>query len=63
VLLDEERRPLRPAILWNDRRTQAECAEIERIVSAAGPADRGVRGEALRYAVPGSELRRAISRA
>jgi xylulokinase len=41
VLLDEERRPLRPAILWNDRRTQAECAEIERIVSAAGPADRG----------------------
>jgi xylulokinase len=32
VLLDEERRPLRPAILWNDQRTQAECAEIERIV-------------------------------
>jgi xylulokinase len=30
VLLDERLRPLRPAILWNDQRTAAECAEIER---------------------------------
>src|SRR5690242_2806990 len=32
VLLDGERRPLRPAILWNDVRTGAQCAEIERRV-------------------------------
>jgi xylulokinase len=29
VCLDERDRPLRPAILWNDQRTAAECAEIE----------------------------------
>jgi len=29
VLLDEKRDVLRPAILWNDQRTAAECAEIE----------------------------------
>ena len=29
VALDESRRPLRPAILWNDGRTQAQCEEIE----------------------------------
>ncbi|HEY2310453.1 MAG TPA: xylulokinase [Gaiellaceae bacterium] len=29
VVLDAERRVLRPAILWNDQRTAAECAEIE----------------------------------
>src|SRR5206468_6196122 len=29
VVLDEELRVLRPAILWNDQRTGAECAEIE----------------------------------
>ncbi|MEA2283985.1 MAG: xylulokinase [Solirubrobacteraceae bacterium] len=29
VTLDERDRPLRPAILWNDGRTQAECDEIE----------------------------------
>jgi xylulokinase len=29
VTLDEQRRVLRPAILWNDQRTGAECAEIE----------------------------------
>jgi xylulokinase len=28
VLLDAEDRPLRPAILWNDQRTGAECDEI-----------------------------------
>jgi len=29
VALDERGRVLRPAILWNDQRTAAECAEIE----------------------------------
>jgi xylulokinase len=29
VVLDEHGEPLRPAILWNDQRTAAECAEIE----------------------------------
>jgi xylulokinase len=29
VCLDERDRVLRPAILWNDQRTAAECAEIE----------------------------------
>jgi xylulokinase len=29
VVLDERERVLRPAILWNDQRTSAECAEIE----------------------------------
>jgi xylulokinase len=29
VCLDERGKPLRPAILWNDQRTSAECAEIE----------------------------------
>jgi xylulokinase len=32
VLLDAEGRVLRPAILWNDQRTAAECAEIEQRV-------------------------------
>jgi xylulokinase len=30
VTLDEADRVIRPAILWNDQRTAAECAEIER---------------------------------
>ena len=29
VVLDERDRVLRPAILWNDQRTETECAEIE----------------------------------
>ena len=29
VALGADERPLRPAILWNDQRTAAECAEIE----------------------------------
>jgi xylulokinase len=29
VALDRADRPLRPAILWNDQRTGAECKEIE----------------------------------
>jgi xylulokinase len=32
VLLDADDRVLRPAILWNDQRTSAECEEIERVV-------------------------------
>jgi xylulokinase len=32
VLLDDRREVLRPAILWNDQRTGAECAEIEKRV-------------------------------
>ncbi|MGH2995086.1 MAG: FGGY family carbohydrate kinase, partial [Gaiellaceae bacterium] len=42
VALDAEDRVLRPAILWNDQRTGAECAEIEermgleRLVSLTG---------------------------
>jgi xylulokinase len=35
VLLDAGREVLRPAILWNDQRTGAECAEIERRVGRA----------------------------
>src|SRR5512139_2677746 len=35
VLLDAQRNVLRPAILWNDQRTGAECAEIERRVGRA----------------------------
>ena len=34
VALDARDRPLRPAILWNDQRTQAECAEIEATIGA-----------------------------
>jgi xylulokinase len=30
VVLDERERVLHPAILWNDQRTAAECAEIEK---------------------------------
>jgi xylulokinase len=32
VCLDDQDRVLRPAILWNDQRTGAECMEIERTV-------------------------------
>jgi xylulokinase len=35
VLLDAADRPLRPAILWNDQRTAAECDEIRRRVGAS----------------------------
>jgi xylulokinase len=35
VALDAERRVLRPAILWNDQRTGAECAEIEERIGVA----------------------------
>lgn len=32
VLLDEQGNVLRPAILWNDQRTQSQCDEIHRII-------------------------------
>lgn len=32
VFLDEDDRVIRPAILWNDQRTWAECEEIDRVV-------------------------------
>jgi xylulokinase len=35
VVLDDRDRVLRPAILWNDQRTSAECAEIEERVGLA----------------------------
>jgi xylulokinase len=35
VPLDAGDRPLRPAILWNDQRCQAECAEIEDVIGRA----------------------------
>jgi xylulokinase len=35
VALDERDRPLRPAILWNDGRTQKQCDEIEEKVGLA----------------------------
>jgi xylulokinase len=35
VTLDAAQRPLRPAILWNDQRTAAECAEIEERIGLA----------------------------
>ncbi len=30
VFLDDKHRVIRPALLWNDQRTAAECEEIER---------------------------------
>jgi xylulokinase len=35
VVLDSEQRVLRPAILWNDQRTGAECKEIEERIGLA----------------------------
>lgn len=46
VLLDERDQPLRPCILWNDGRAEAECAEIE----ANEPESRAVTGN---IAMPG----------
>lgn len=36
VFLDREDRVVRPALLWNDARTGAECAEIERRLGGRG---------------------------
>ena len=46
TLLDETDRPLRPAILWNDGRSFADCEELERRV----PQSRGITGN---LAMPG----------
>ena len=46
ILLDAEDKPLRPAILWNDTRAEAECVALE----AAFPALRQVAGN---IAMPG----------
>ncbi len=46
TLLDAADRPLRPAILWNDGRSAAECAAIE----AAEPRSRAITGN---IAMPG----------
>lgn len=46
VLLDAANQPLRPAILWNDGRAHAECAELE----AAEPRSRAITGN---LAMPG----------
>jgi xylulokinase len=35
VALDADERVLRPAILWNDQRTAAECREIEELIGLA----------------------------
>ena len=40
TLLDSQDRPLRPAILWNDGRSAAECIELER----REPASRAITG-------------------
>jgi xylulokinase len=36
VLLDRDREVIRPAILWNDQRTAAQCDDIRRRVGPAG---------------------------
>jgi xylulokinase len=36
VLLDAENTPIRPAILWNDGRTEAECADMARLDPEVG---------------------------
>ena len=46
TLLDESLRPLRPAILWNDGRSAAECKTLE----AAAPESRRITGN---LAMPG----------
>ncbi len=46
TVLGDDDRPLRPAILWNDGRSFAECAELE----AAVPASRDITGN---LAMPG----------
>jgi xylulokinase len=45
-VLDKDAKPLRPAILWNDGRSQAECAELEKKV----PGSRTITGN---LAMPG----------
>ena len=37
VFLDANQQVIRPALLWNDQRTAAECSEIERKIGAQAP--------------------------
>jgi xylulokinase len=46
TLLDQADKPLRPAILWNDGRSEEECAELERLE----PRSRAITGN---LAMPG----------
>ena len=56
VLLDAARRVLRPAILWNDQRTAAECDRIREAgatqVTVAARPDENALFEALKRALP-----------
>jgi xylulokinase len=36
LILDRELRPIRPAMLWNDQRALAECAELDRLAPDLG---------------------------
>ena len=47
VFLGDGDRPLRPALLWNDQRTGAECVEIERRAGGRGKLIRMVGNPAL----------------
>lgn len=47
VLLDQDRKVLRPAILWNDQRTAIECAAIEHAVGGRRELVRRVGNAAL----------------
>jgi xylulokinase len=47
VFLDGEGRVIRPALLWNDQRTAAECAEIEERAGGREPLIRMVANPAL----------------
>jgi xylulokinase len=47
VFLDKHHRVIRPAILWNDQRTAAECAEIERLAGGRESLIRMVANPAL----------------
>lgn len=52
TVLDEADRPLRPAILWNDTRSAAQCAELERRV----PNIRSIAGRKPTPGVTASKL-------
>lgn len=47
VFLGEGEKPLRPALLWNDQRTAAECAEIEKAIGGRSKLIQAVGNPAL----------------
>ncbi|QQE13262.1 xylulokinase [Planctomycetota bacterium] len=47
VFLSKQGKPLRPAILWNDQRTAAECVEIESLVGSRKKLIKAVGNPAL----------------